>query len=110
MCLGRIYGARAVRHNSTSSKRYMDGVKPILEQSCMVSDDDTLFYVTCSCHKLIKKRKKNTQVHWWCIWVVVHQTHKLQSSNISNKLEQGKELKAALQSRRDLIVIYKMKD
>ena len=58
MCLGRIYGARAVRHNSTSSKRYMDGVKPILEQSCMVSDDDTLFYVTCSCHKLIKKRKK----------------------------------------------------
>ena len=54
MCLGRIYGARAARHNSTSSKRYMDGVKPILEQSCMVSSDGTLFYVTCSCYKLKK--------------------------------------------------------
>ena len=53
-CILEEFMEQAARHNSTSSKSYMDKVKPILEQSCMVSGDGSLFYVTCSCYKLKK--------------------------------------------------------
>ena len=46
-------------------------------------------------------KKENTHVHWQSNWVAVHQTLKLQCSNISNKLEQRGELKAILQSRKE---------
>ena len=50
---------------------------------------------------LIKKIKKRIP-HRRCTSVVVHQSLKLQYySNISNKLEQGRELKAILQSNRE---------
>ena len=49
---------------------------------------------------LIKKKKRIP--HRRCTSVVVHQSLKLQYySNISNKLEQGRELKAILQSNRE---------
>ena len=51
--------------------------------------------------------KKEAQVHRGWTWKTVHQTHKLQRSSISKKLEQGKRLKEELHSskvwrRRDL--------
>ena len=52
---------------------------------------------------LIKKKRERERIpHRRCTSIVVHQSLKLQYySNISNKLEQGRELKAILQSNRE---------
>lgn len=61
--------------------------------------EEEYFFFLISNERLLVN-KENTHVHWRCNWVAVHQTLKLQCSNISNKLEQRRDLKAILHPER----------
>ena len=53
---------------------------------------------------------QNTQVHWKCTWIGVHQAHKLQWSSKSKRLEHEKELKTELQSSKRVEERFNLED